>query len=181
MAVPCDPGPVPGFLFLAMAAVEALDRTRGHIMSSPTCDAAHNSCRSVNTTPRSSGVRTDCSRTSDAPCGSSRIPGQAQRLTRGLVMIDRKPTLKYRGVEVIAAASACDAARSVKNVRLLSAEAPRLPLATCDRPAICKCIYRHFDERRQGPRRENEHATVTFAHQGTEWRKRPGRRDSDYA
>ena len=96
-------------------------------------------------------------------------------------MVGDKPKLKYRCVEVIAPASGCDAARSLKSQRLLSAEAPRLPLATCDRPSECKCIYRHFNDRREGPRRDNEHATLPRAHTGPERRRRLGRRDTDYA
>jgi hypothetical protein len=95
-------------------------------------------------------------------------------------MVGGKPKLKYRGAEVVAAGGACDAARALKNVRLLSAETPLLPLETCDRPSDCKCIYRHFDDRRRGPRRENEHALVALAHQGAERRERRGRRESDY-
>jgi hypothetical protein len=95
-------------------------------------------------------------------------------------MIRGKHGLKYHCVEVIAPAVACEAARSLKNVRLLSAEAPRLPLATCDRPTQCDCRFRHFNDRRQGPRRDDEHATVPRAHQGPEQRKWRGRRDSDY-
>src|SRR5688572_23326061 len=74
------------------------------------------------------------------------------------VMVEYRPILKYRAAEVIAAASACDAARSLVNVRLLSAEVPLLPLKTCDRPATCKCIYRHFDDRRRKLPRREEHA-----------------------
>ena len=37
-------------------------------------------------------------------------------------MVEGKPRLKYRGAEVIAAADACDAARSLTNLRLQSAE-----------------------------------------------------------
>ncbi len=95
-------------------------------------------------------------------------------------MVGGKPRLKYQCVEVIAPAGGCDAARSLKRVRLLSAEAPRLPLATCDRRSSCHCIYRHFDDRRQGPRRENEHATIAFAPKGPDRRTWRGRRDSDY-
>jgi len=95
-------------------------------------------------------------------------------------MVGGKPRLKYQCVEVVAAVKGCEAARSLKGIRLLSADAPRLPLATCDRPSDCKCIYRHFNDRRQGPRRDNEHATIRAEHKGTEQRKRLGRRDSDY-
>ena len=96
-------------------------------------------------------------------------------------MVDKKPKLPYRGAEVIAAAAACDAARSLRNVRLLSAEVPLLPLKTCDRPTTCKCVYKHFDDRRHGARRENDGAPVPLPHQGIERRKGRGRRDSDYA
>lgn len=95
-------------------------------------------------------------------------------------MVSGMPRLKYRCVEVIAAAGGCDAARLLKNLRILCAEAPRLPLTTCDRPADCKCIYRHFEDRRQGPRREGEHAVVPLPHRGPERRSWRGRRDSDY-
>jgi len=95
-------------------------------------------------------------------------------------MVDRKPRLKYRCVEVIAPAKGCEAARLLKNTRLLTVEAPRLPLSNCDRPADCQCIYRHFDDRRQGPRRDNEHARLPLVHTGPERRRRLGRRDTDY-
>ena len=94
-------------------------------------------------------------------------------------MVDAKSRPKYRGAEVIALAGACDAARSLKNVRLLSAEVPLLPLKTCDRPPACKCIYRHFEDRRQGPRREDDDALVPVAYHGIEQRRGRGRRESD--
>jgi predicted metal-binding protein len=95
-------------------------------------------------------------------------------------MVGGKPRLKYHCVEVIAPAGGCEAARSLKNTRLLSAEAPRLPLATCDRAADCKCRYRHFNDRRQGPRRDDEHEKLPAEHKGTDRRTWRGRRDSDY-
>ena len=64
-------------------------------------------------------------------------------------MFDWKRSLKYRGAEVIAGDGACDAARSLANLRLLAADVPTLPLKACDRPATCKCKYRHFDDRRR--------------------------------
>jgi hypothetical protein len=95
-------------------------------------------------------------------------------------MVGGKPRLKYQCVEVLAPAGGCEAARSLKRIRLLSAEAPRLPLATCDRPSTCNCTYRHFNDRRQGPRRDDEHATLPAGHKGPERRTWRGRRDSDY-
>lgn len=96
--------------------------------------------------------------------------------------VEGKPGLKYRGAEINAAADACDAARSLTGVRLLSANVPLLPLDACDRPAACKCKYRHFDDRRRGLRRESDDASTLMpgARQGAERRKRPGRRESDY-
>ena len=92
-------------------------------------------------------------------------------------MVEGKPKLKYRGAEVIAPEDACDAARSLTNLRLLSAEVPVLPLKTCDRPATCKCKYRHFDDRRRVFPRRVPHAT---SYRGVERRVRRGQRESDY-
>jgi hypothetical protein len=93
-------------------------------------------------------------------------------------MVQGKPKLKYRGAEVIAPDDACDAARALASVRLLSAEVPPLPLKTCDRPATCKCKYRHFDDRRRKFPRRVAHAT---AYRGIERRVQRGRRDEDFA
>ncbi len=95
-------------------------------------------------------------------------------------MAGKTARLKYHCVEVIAPKDGCDAARALRSVRILSADAPRLPLATCDHPATCECTYRHFDDRRQETRREDEVALLRPAHKGPERRKRPGRRDNDY-
>jgi len=92
-------------------------------------------------------------------------------------MVQGKPRLKYRGAEIIAAENACDAARSLATLRLLSADVPVLPLKTCDRPATCKCQYRHFDDRRRVFARRVPHAT---AYRGVERRVRRGKRESDW-
>ena len=65
---------------------------------------------------------------------------------------------------------------------MLSADVPMLLLDTCDRPASCKCKYRHFDDRRRGLRRESDDASMMMpaSHQGPERRKRPGRRENDF-
>jgi peptidoglycan/LPS O-acetylase OafA/YrhL len=122
--------------------------------------------------------RADGDRRDNVPTGS--VPATPRKRDEVTVMVDKKSKPRYRGAEVIATAGACDAARSLKNVRLLSGDVPVLPLKTCDRPAACRCMYRHFDDRRQGPRREFERALVPFD-RGAERRKRLGRRDSDYA
>jgi hypothetical protein len=98
-------------------------------------------------------------------------------------MLEYEPILKYRAAEVIATAGACDAARSLMNVRLLAADVPLLPLKACDRPGTCKCIYRHFDDRRRKFPRRVEHAlnALMACTPGVERRTRRGRRESDYA
>ena len=93
-------------------------------------------------------------------------------------MVKGTPRMTYRGAEVIAAEDACDAARSLTNVRLLSSDVPLLPLKTCDRPATCKCKYQHFDDRRRVFPCRVPHAT---AYRGVEQRVWRGRRESDYA
>jgi len=95
-------------------------------------------------------------------------------------MFRDRPRLKYHCVEVIAGENACDAARSLQNLRVLSGGAPLLPVQTCDHPATCKCVYRHFDDRRHGPRREDEYGMKVFPHIAVERRERPGRRETDY-
>jgi hypothetical protein len=98
-------------------------------------------------------------------------------------MLEYRPILKYRAAEVIAATGACDAARSLMNLRFLTVEVPLLPLKTCDRPASCKCIYRHFDDRRREFPRRGEHAfnALVACTPGPERRTQRGRREGDCA
>lgn len=88
-------------------------------------------------------------------------------------MASGNPRLRYHCVEVIAGPHACAAAQALGGQRLLSADAPRLPLATCDRSPDCGCIYRHFDDRRRGPRRSSERGRPTERWENAERRKRP--------
>ena len=87
-------------------------------------------------------------------------------------MVEGKPRLKYRGAEVIAAEDTCGAARSLTNLRSLSADVPLLPLKTCDRPATCKCKYQHFDDRRRAFPRRVPHATAYRGVEQRVWRRR---------
>ena len=72
--------------------------------------------------------------------------------------------------------------KALKNARLLSLEAPRLPVVGCTNPGGCHCRFQHHDDRRAGPRRTG----LGKSTQGT-WsaddnrRHSAGRRDSDYA
>ena len=76
-------------------------------------------------------------------------------------MAPQKARLRYHCVEIIAGPGGCKAAVELSKQRLLSADAPRLPLATCDTPGQCDCRYRHHDDRRAGPRRAGETARVS--------------------
>jgi hypothetical protein len=87
--------------------------------------------------------------------------------------------VKYHCVEVVAGAHACAAASALKHARLLSADAPKLPLATCAEPANCECTFAHFDDRRQGPRRSDEHVAKVIAYTVNERRIGRGRRATD--
>ena len=50
----------------------------------------------------------------------------------------------------------CDAVKALSGQRFLSEEAPLLPLAECSNPQGCRCVYEHFDERRDNLRRESD-------------------------
>lgn len=89
--------------------------------------------------------------------------------------------LRYHAVTVLAGAGACEQARALQDVRLLSLEAPRLPLAGCTNPEGCRCKYQHYSDRRAGPRRSE--MPQPMARNGTpppNRRRLVGRRDSDH-
>lgn len=86
----------------------------------------------------------------------------------------------YRAVSVRAGKDACEAARSLSSDRMLSAEAPLLPLADCDRIDRCACSYQHHGDRRDGPRRQADGAPpVAASSHGEERRRALGRRADD--
>jgi hypothetical protein len=94
-------------------------------------------------------------------------------------MATRTPRLSYHAVSVVGGSSACDAAKLLKSVRVLSADAPRLPLADCGHPETCKCTYRHYDDRRAGPRRADESGRLGGTWAMTNRRRSMGRRATD--
>jgi hypothetical protein len=61
----------------------------------------------------------------------------------------------WHAVTIAGRATACAAAQACKGKRFLSSEAPRLPLPGCD-VQQCGCKYRHFEDRRGEPRRNDE-------------------------
>ena len=94
-------------------------------------------------------------------------------------MAPKGPRLRYHAVSVVCGPNACAAARQLGNARVLSPEAPRLPLANCDCPGECQCTYRHHDDRRAGPRRAKERGELAGPWAVTERRRWGGRRATD--
>ena len=73
--------------------------------------------------------------------------------------------------------NACEAAKSGKDRRWLSREAPQLPLPGCNWPSQCRCTYQHHEDRRTGGRRaEDLDAFARPVGVTTERRKRRDRR-----
>lgn len=85
----------------------------------------------------------------------------------------------WHAVTIVTPGHACDAASSLKGHRFLAREAPRLPLEACPSPEYCRCTYRHFTDRRSGPRRGSERGELTRIPKSGERRSNRGRRASD--
>ncbi|MEM1435945.1 MAG: hypothetical protein AAGG11_17940 [Pseudomonadota bacterium] len=89
---------------------------------------------------------------------------------------------EYHAVSVRVSATACSTVREFGDTRFLSREAPLLPVPGCSCPDSCRCRYRHWEDRRQGPRRDADHGL-----RGALWtqseRRSPstGRRSTDQA
>jgi len=49
--------------------------------------------------------------------------------------------------------TSCAAAALSRNKRFLSKDAPHLPLPECPNRNTCRCVYKHFEDRRSNPRR----------------------------
>jgi hypothetical protein len=65
-------------------------------------------------------------------------------------------TNKWHAVAVSCGQTCCRASVLARNTRYLSTEAPPLPLAGCSQPSSCTCKYRHYSDRRAGPRRRTD-------------------------
>jgi len=67
----------------------------------------------------------------------------------------------YHAVSIKYSSSACNAAKAMAGVRLLSTEAPRLPLPDCD-AAECQCRFAHHPDRRSQRDRRSPFAPSGF-------------------
>ena len=89
------------------------------------------------------------------------------------------PRLRYHCVSVVPGRTGCAAALAISGQRLLSLDAPRLPLHDCETPGECRCTYQHHDDRRIGPRRARERNELADPYSATERRHAFGRRSTD--
>jgi hypothetical protein len=60
----------------------------------------------------------------------------------------------WSAVRIAPGGEACVKAVALHDKRFLGRDAPALPLKGCTRSAACTCIYRHYVDRRAGPRRD---------------------------
>lgn len=85
------------------------------------------------------------------------------------------PKKSWRGIRIIAGAGACDAAKRAMGKRVLTKDAPRLPLKDCDRQDKCQCTYRHLSDRR-GEYRRTTDSGFGIPKDVTPEKRRPGER-----
>jgi hypothetical protein len=100
---------------------------------------------------------------------------------RGEAVQAHRVTNPYHAVSILAGARACSEALKCADARFLSAHVPPpLPLPDCDSER-CTCRYKHHDDRRAGPRREDASDRGLHRWRGPERRRSPGRRAGDGA
>lgn len=91
-----------------------------------------------------------------------------------------KASKQWHAVTVVLRESSCAAAALCRNTRFLAREAPRLPLPKCAHPEQCPCTFRHYEDRRNGPRRTAElGGTGDSGKPGSNRRVARGRRAGD--
>jgi hypothetical protein len=90
--------------------------------------------------------------------------------------------LRFHAVSIVPGKACCAQVQALQGVRLLSAEAPRLPIVGCTTPAQCQCRYQHHEDRRGPSRRSGLRSSMSsqWALTGGDRRRAAGRRDSDY-
>ena len=60
----------------------------------------------------------------------------------------------FHGIAIEPGSRSCEAVRELAGKRFLSEDAPRLPLDECQCVPDCRCVYRHFSDRRTDVRRD---------------------------
>ena len=82
-------------------------------------------------------------------------------------------------MSIVPRGSACEQAIALREKRFLSKEAPAIPLRDCPRKQTCTCVYKHYADRRAGPRRIDEREGVRLGRPEVERRGGRGRRRED--
>lgn len=85
----------------------------------------------------------------------------------------------FHGVEIIPGARPCEAVLALQGERLLSEDAPRLPLSECPCSQRCGCKYKHYVDRRTQVRRESDEGLPPRSHYPQDKRDGTGRRVTD--
>jgi hypothetical protein len=62
----------------------------------------------------------------------------------------------WHAVSIVSAQPKCPICGRHKGIRYLASEAPVLPLRECPTPKLCNTVYKHYEDRRAGPRRSEE-------------------------
>ena len=92
------------------------------------------------------------------------------------------PRRRFHAISIVAGPSPCAHVKALTGTRLLSLEAPRLPVVGCTNPGGCRCKFQHHEDRRSGPRRSGLSAPIRddWSTDGNR-RRTPGRRNLDSA
>jgi hypothetical protein len=93
-----------------------------------------------------------------------------------------QPDIRWHAVAIVPKGHCCRAVLELQGTRFLTRlQPPRLPLPDCTMPDRCRCIYRHFSDRRRGtPRRRDEIGLPRLPiAPGSERRTNRGRRSDD--
>ena len=92
------------------------------------------------------------------------------------------PRRRFHAISIVAGPNPCAQVKALVDTRLLSLEAPRLPLVGCTNPGGCRCKFQHHEDRRSGPRRSGSRVQMRddWSMDGNR-RRSPGRRNVDLA
>lgn len=93
----------------------------------------------------------------------------------------RKKANPYKAVSIVSQKGRCHAVVTIGRKRFLAAEAPPLPLPSCD-AAKCECRYRYHEDRRSGIDRRGPAGSIQRDFAGTHIFKdrSRGRRKEDH-
>ena len=85
----------------------------------------------------------------------------------------------WHAVDILPGPLFCPEVKRLGGCRFLAGKAPRLPIPDCSTRWRCRCVYRHFLDRRLGPRRADERGRPALAWLSKNRRERRGRRADD--